>query len=41
MSMITDLTIAVLPWLGTMVIFLGIVTYWPTLSTWLPKVMGM
>ena len=38
---ITDLTVAVLPWLGTMVLFLIIVTYWPALSTWLPKVMGM
>jgi C4-dicarboxylate transporter DctM subunit len=26
---ITDLTIAVLPWLGTMVFFLAVVTYWP------------
>jgi C4-dicarboxylate transporter DctM subunit len=40
MSM-TDLTIAVLPWLGTMVLFLAIVTYWPGLSTWLPRVLGM
>ena len=39
MSM-TDLTIAVLPWLGTMVLFLAIVTYWPGLSTWLPRVLG-
>lgn len=38
---ISELTVAVLPWLGTMVIFLVIVTYWPTLSIWLPKVMGM
>jgi C4-dicarboxylate transporter, DctM subunit len=38
---ITDLTMAVLPWLGTMVVFLVIVTYWPALSTWLPKAMGM
>ena len=38
---ITELTVAVLPWLGTMVIFLIIVTYWPTLSIWLPRVMGM
>jgi C4-dicarboxylate transporter, DctM subunit len=40
MSM-TDLTIAVLPWLGTMVLFLAIVTYWPGRSTWLPRVLGM
>ena len=38
---ITDLTVAVLPWLGTMVVFLIIVTYWPGLSTWLPKILGM
>jgi C4-dicarboxylate transporter DctM subunit len=38
---ITELTVAVLPWLATMVIFLIIVTYWPSLSIWLPKVMGM
>jgi C4-dicarboxylate transporter, DctM subunit len=38
---ITDLTVAVLPWLCTMIIFLIIVTYWPTLAIWLPTVMGM
>ncbi len=38
---ITDLTKAVLPWLGTMVVFLVIVTYWPELSLWMPRVMGM
>ena len=38
---ITELTVAVVPWLSTMVVFLVIVTYWPTLSIWLPKAMGM
>jgi C4-dicarboxylate transporter DctM subunit len=38
---ITDLTIAVWPWLLTMLVFLGIVTYWPGLSLWLPAVLGM
>jgi len=38
---ITELTVAVLPWLMTMVVFLVIVTYWPTLSIWLPRAMGM
>ena len=38
---ITELTMAVMPWLMTMVVFLIIVTYWPTLSIWLPKIMGM
>ena len=38
---ITDLTKAVLPWLGTMLLFLIIVTYWPGLTLWLPHVLGM
>ena len=38
---ITDLTVAVWPWLLTMLVFLGIVTYWPTLSIWLPRTLGM
>ena len=38
---ITELTIAVWPWLLTMLVFLLIVTYWPTLSIWLPRVLGM
>jgi C4-dicarboxylate transporter DctM subunit len=38
---ITDLTLAVLPWLGTMFIFLIIVTYWPELTLFLPRVLGM
>ena len=38
---ISELTVAVMPWLGTMVVFLVIVTYWPSLSIWLPKIMGM
>jgi C4-dicarboxylate transporter DctM subunit len=38
---ITDLTVAVWPWLLTMVIFLVIVTYWPTLSIWFPRLLGM
>ena len=38
---ITELTIAVWPWLLTMLAFLVIVTYWPPLSTWLPKTLGM
>ena len=38
---ITDLTVAVWPWLLTMLIFLGLVTYWPTMSLWLPKTLGM
>jgi len=38
---ITELTKAVLPWLGTMVVFLVIVTYWPWLTLVLPRMMGM
>jgi C4-dicarboxylate transporter, DctM subunit len=38
---ITELTIAVWPWLLTMLVFLVIVTYWPGLSLWLPAVLGM
>ena len=38
---ITELTIATLPWLATMLVFLVIVTYVPELSLWLPRVLGM
>jgi C4-dicarboxylate transporter DctM subunit len=38
---ITELTIAVWPWLITMLVFLVIVTYWPELSIWLPRTLGM
>jgi C4-dicarboxylate transporter, DctM subunit len=38
---ITELTIAVWPWLLTMLVFLVIVTYWPALTLWLPKALGM
>ena len=38
---ITELTIAVWPWLLTMLAFLVVVTYWPAMSIWLPKTLGM
>jgi len=38
---ITELTKAVLPWLGTMLAFLIVVTYWPGLSLILPRLLGM
>jgi C4-dicarboxylate transporter DctM subunit len=38
---ITELTIAVWPWLLTMLVFLGIVTYVPELSLFLPRMLGM
>ncbi|MEN9452968.1 MAG: hypothetical protein RLZZ369_2027 [Pseudomonadota bacterium] len=36
---ITELTIAVWPWLLTMLGFLVLVTYWPPLSLWLPNML--
>ena len=36
---ITELTIAVWPWLLTMLGFLVLVTYWPPLSLWLPNLL--
>lgn len=38
---ITELTIAVWPWLLTMIVALVIVTYLPIVSIWLPKLLGM
>jgi C4-dicarboxylate transporter DctM subunit len=38
---ITELTIAVWPWLVTMLIFLGIITYVPWISLVLPNLLGM
>ena len=38
---ITELTVAVWPWLLTMLGFLVLVTYWPGLSLWLPKLLGL
>ena len=37
----TELSIAVLPWLGTLLIFLGLITYIPQISLWLPRALGM
>jgi C4-dicarboxylate transporter DctM subunit len=36
---ITELTVAVWPWLLTMLLFLGVVTYWPSMSLWLPNML--
>jgi C4-dicarboxylate transporter DctM subunit len=33
---ITELAVAVWPWLLTMILFLVVVTYWPPMSLWLP-----
>jgi C4-dicarboxylate transporter DctM subunit len=38
---ITELTIAVWPWLLTMLMFLVLVTYVPQISLWLPQALGM
>ena len=38
---ITELTIAVWPWLLTMLVFLIMVTYMPIMSLWLPRMLGM
>ena len=38
---ITELTVAVWPWLLSMLGFLVLVTYWPNLSLWLPRTQGM
>ena len=38
---ITELTVAVWPWLLSMLCFLGLVTYWPDLSLWFPRQLGM
>ncbi len=38
---ITELTVAVWPWLLSMLVFLGFVTYLPAMSIWLPKTLGM
>ena len=38
---ITELTVAVWPWLVTMLVFLVAVTYWPGLSLVLPRALGM
>jgi C4-dicarboxylate transporter DctM subunit len=37
----TEMSVAVWPWLLAQLVFLGLVTYWPTLSLWLPRALGM
>jgi C4-dicarboxylate transporter DctM subunit len=37
---ISELTVAVIPWLLTMIAFLLMVTYWPALSLWLPNLVA-
>jgi C4-dicarboxylate transporter, DctM subunit len=37
----SEMTVAVWPWLLTMLVFLAIITYWPPLTLWLPRMLGM
>ena len=37
---ITELTVAVWPWLLSMIGFLLLITYWPDLSLWFPRLVG-
>ena len=37
---ITELTVAVWPWLLSMLVFLMLITYWPGLSLWFPHLIG-
>ncbi|MBP2298087.1 TRAP transporter large permease [Azospirillum picis] len=37
---ITELTVAVWPWLLTMLIFLGLITYVPAITLWFPRLLG-
>src|SRR5436305_878687 len=38
---ISEITVAVLPWLCAMLVFLGLITYVPEISLWLPRFLGM
>jgi C4-dicarboxylate transporter, DctM subunit len=38
---ISELTVAVWPWLVSMLVFLVLVTYWPAMSLFLPRALGM
>ncbi len=38
---LSEMTVAVWPWLLTMLVFLMIITYYPPLTLWLPQVLGM
>jgi C4-dicarboxylate transporter, DctM subunit len=38
---ISEITLAVLPWLCAMLLFLGLITYVPEVSLWLPRLLGM
>ncbi|KAB2843030.1 MAG: TRAP transporter large permease subunit [Burkholderiales bacterium] len=38
---LTEISKACMPWLVVMLAFLFLVTYWPTLTLWLPRTLGM
>jgi C4-dicarboxylate transporter DctM subunit len=38
---ISEVTVAVLPWLGAMLLFLALITYVPEISLWLPRFLGV
>ncbi|HEY0527064.1 MAG TPA: TRAP transporter large permease subunit [Stellaceae bacterium] len=38
---ITELTVAVMPWLIAMLLFLGVITYVPAISLWFPRLLGV
>ena len=38
---LTEVSIACLPWLGVMLLYLMLVTYVPQVSLWLPQVLGV
>jgi C4-dicarboxylate transporter DctM subunit len=38
---VSEITIAVLPWLLAMLTFLGLITYVPEISLWLPRLLGL
>ena len=40
-SGLTEMSKAVMPWLYTMLVFLMIITYIPSISTFLPRALGM
>jgi len=36
---LTEVSIATLPWVGVMLVYLGLITYIPAISTWLPHLL--
>lgn len=36
---LTEVSIATLPWVGVMLVYLGLITYIPSISTWLPHLL--